>query len=56
MNAIDIIIVAAVGVVLFFAVRKIVKAKKSGDCAGCAGCAHQHDGNRGCPGRHEQHS
>ncbi|MDL2237141.1 FeoB-associated Cys-rich membrane protein [Christensenellaceae bacterium OttesenSCG-928-K19] len=35
--AANIIIIAAVGLVLFFAIRKIVKDHKRGGCVGCDG-------------------
>ncbi len=35
---IDYIIVGVVCVVLFFAIRKIIKNKKKGSCCGCSGC------------------
>ena len=53
----DIIVIAVVVVIAFFAVRYIVRAKKSGKkcigcpdghkcaangCSGCCGCSHEH--------------
>ncbi|HBU13313.1 MAG TPA: hypothetical protein DEB31_11535 [Clostridiales bacterium] len=35
---VDIMIVAAVGTVLFFAIRKLAANRKSGGCAGCGAC------------------
>ena len=47
MNIADILVIAVIAVALFFAVRHVVKLRKSGGCAcgasggcscGCAGC------------------
>jgi uncharacterized membrane protein len=47
MNLVDILIIAVIAVAVFFAVRHVVKLRKSGGCAcgssggcscGCAGC------------------
>ena len=38
MSPADFIILAAVAIGLFFAVRSIVRQKKRGGCAGCPGC------------------
>ncbi len=35
---IDYILIGIVCLVLFFAIKKIVKNKKSGGCGGCSGC------------------
>lgn len=35
--AVNLIIVAAVGAAIFFAVRSLVKNRKNGGCAGCGG-------------------
>lgn len=42
MNVFDIVIIAAVAVALFFAVRSMVRRKGSGCscCSGCSGCPH----------------
>ena len=43
MNIADILIIALIAIALFFAVRHVVKLRKSGGCAcgsagGCSGC------------------
>ncbi len=43
--AATIIITAAVGVLVFFAVRKLIKDRKQGGCGGCTGCG----AKDGCP-------
>lgn len=39
MKGIDIILIALIAVVLFFAVRRTIKTRRSGGCGcGCTGC------------------
>ena len=39
MNVVDIVLVAAIGAVLFFALRRTIRTRKSGGCGcGCPGC------------------
>ncbi|HEY5584111.1 MAG TPA: FeoB-associated Cys-rich membrane protein [Ruminiclostridium sp.] len=35
---IDYIIIGVVAVLLYFAIRRIIKNKKKGSCCGCSGC------------------
>lgn len=36
---IDYIIIGVVAILLFFAIKKIIKNKKKGSCCGCSGCS-----------------
>ena len=48
MKLIDIVIIAALAIIIFFAVRRTVRTRKSGGCGcGCAGCDGSGCGPRG---------
>ncbi|MGX8705662.1 MAG: FeoB-associated Cys-rich membrane protein [bacterium] len=52
MKLIDIVLIAVLGVVVFFAVRHTVKTRRSGGCGcGCAGCTR----SAACKGRTTSH-
>lgn len=39
MNGSTIIVLVILAVILFFAIRAIVRTKKKGGCVGCSGCS-----------------
>ena len=48
MNAVDIILIIVIAAVLFFALRRTIRARKSGGCGcGCANCAAKCDKSAG---------
>ena len=48
MNPVDILLIVVLGVVLFFALRRTIRMRKSGGCGcGCPGCT----GSAGCPSK-----
>lgn len=47
MKPLDFIILAAIAVALFFAVRAVFRDRKGGGCRCGSGCS-------GCPGRHKK--
>ena len=50
MKPIDILLLVIIAVVLFFAVRRMVRVRRSGGCGcGCPGC----DGGANCPSRNK---
>ena len=52
MNPIDFLLLAIVAVIVFFAVRRTVRVRRSGGCGcGCPGCT-----GGSCPSRNKPHT
>jgi len=53
MNLFDYLIILAVALLLFFAVRYLRRVKKQGGCAGCSGCSGR-SGCASCPSKNKK--